>query len=364
MSQYTVIDADAHVIETEATWDYLEGDERRFRPNRVSGASDPNSEYWIVDGKVAGPPLSTRSDAFVEKAQAAHSRNVTTPTAARKLEDIDVRLAHMTELGVDVQVLYNSLWIASVTDRPDTQVALTRSWNRWLADIWKEGKGRLRWTCVLPTMVTDVAIEELRFAKEHGAVGICLQPFDAAGMFLEPSYYPIYEVAAELDMPVAIHVSNGDPVLYSKLRNRLELLRGMELITPTIAAGHGLMVSEVPTLFPTMRWAIVEGGASWIPFLMAHLNRVTGKHYTPEENPFRERNIYVTTLIGDDYKYIIDCVGEDQLMIGTDYGHTDPASELDAIYQFRNVDLPEQIRKKVLCDNPAAFYGIEATTTA
>jgi predicted TIM-barrel fold metal-dependent hydrolase len=208
-------------------------------------------------------------------------------------------------------------------------------------------------------MVPDVAVEEIRFAKEHGAVGICLQPYDATGMFLEPSYYPIYEVASELDLPVAIHVANGDPVLYSKLRNRLLLTRGMELIAPTVAAGHGLMASEVPTMFPKMRWAIVEGGASWIPFLMAHLTRVRQKQYTPESNPFRERNIYVTTLIGDDYKYIIDCVGEDQLMIGTDYGHTDPASELDAIEQFRHVDLPEHVRRKVLCDNPAKFYGID-----
>ena len=26
------IDADAHVIETEKTWDYLEGSDRRYRP--------------------------------------------------------------------------------------------------------------------------------------------------------------------------------------------------------------------------------------------------------------------------------------------------------------------------------------------
>jgi hypothetical protein len=27
------IDADAHVIECEKTWDYLEGEERRYRPD-------------------------------------------------------------------------------------------------------------------------------------------------------------------------------------------------------------------------------------------------------------------------------------------------------------------------------------------
>jgi len=45
------IDADAHVLETEKTWEYMEGAERRFRP-QVVGANDGSStdEYWLVDG--------------------------------------------------------------------------------------------------------------------------------------------------------------------------------------------------------------------------------------------------------------------------------------------------------------------------
>ena len=29
------IDADAHVLETEKTWEYMEGDDRKFRPQVV-----------------------------------------------------------------------------------------------------------------------------------------------------------------------------------------------------------------------------------------------------------------------------------------------------------------------------------------
>jgi hypothetical protein len=31
---YKVIDADAHVIETEDSWTYLEGSDRKFKPQR------------------------------------------------------------------------------------------------------------------------------------------------------------------------------------------------------------------------------------------------------------------------------------------------------------------------------------------
>jgi hypothetical protein len=45
------IDADAHVLETEKTWESLDGAQRKFRP-QVVGSTDASSsdEYWLVDG--------------------------------------------------------------------------------------------------------------------------------------------------------------------------------------------------------------------------------------------------------------------------------------------------------------------------
>jgi hypothetical protein len=47
----TVIDADAHVIENESTWDYMLESERQFKPKVVgaTSAKDP-FDYWMVDG--------------------------------------------------------------------------------------------------------------------------------------------------------------------------------------------------------------------------------------------------------------------------------------------------------------------------
>jgi hypothetical protein len=40
--------------------------------------------------------------------------------------------------------------------------------------------------------------------------------------------------------------------------------------------------------------------------------------------------IFVTCQIGDDVPYLIkNCMGENTLMIGTDYGHADSSTELD-----------------------------------
>src|SRR5207244_8039837 len=87
------------------------------------------------------------------------------------MEDLEARLKHMDELGVDIQVLYPTIFLRPYTKRPDLELAVTRSYNRWLADIWKYAPEWLRWVAGLPLLPMDEAWEAARVAKEHGACG-------------------------------------------------------------------------------------------------------------------------------------------------------------------------------------------------
>ena len=78
-------------------------------------------------------------------------------------------LGVMDELGIDIQVLHNTFWIEQVTTRAQAEVAICRSWNRWLADISKKSQGRLFYSCVVPAMDIGEAIAEIKFARENGA---------------------------------------------------------------------------------------------------------------------------------------------------------------------------------------------------
>ena len=53
-----VIDADAHVIENDHTWDFLEPSEAKYRPKVVSDPNNSLFQYWEVDGR-RGPPALT-----------------------------------------------------------------------------------------------------------------------------------------------------------------------------------------------------------------------------------------------------------------------------------------------------------------
>lgn len=354
-----VIDADAHVIESERTWDYLEPAEQKFRPQIIESSTGPKKRYWLIDGKIAGLRTAATSDDQFEQNSKTALRNVSVGAAARKMDDIDLRLNHMTELGIDIEVLHNSLWIEQVTKRPDIEVALCRSWNRWLADVWREGKGRLRWTCVVPTLDLEAAKEEMRFAQEHGAVGLCMQPYTGDLIMFDPYFFPLYEYAERLDLPVIIHIANGNPEFVEILRTRYGDGGGFATFrVPTVLACFDLLRNDVPSLFPNIRWGFVETSAQWVPWVMHEIARRNGKHYDADHNPFREKNIYITTQTDDDHEYLVRKIGEDNLVIGTDYGHSDPSSELDAIAIFRNGGLTESQKHKVLTTNPARLYGI------
>ena len=58
-----IIHADAHVIEAEHAWDYLEPSEKKFRPRLFYTPDDETRQYWVIDDKIRGfrfPTLSER----------------------------------------------------------------------------------------------------------------------------------------------------------------------------------------------------------------------------------------------------------------------------------------------------------------
>jgi predicted TIM-barrel fold metal-dependent hydrolase len=77
------------------------------------------------------------------------------------------------------------------------------------------------------------------------------------------------------------------------------------------------------------------------------------------DNFMREYRMFVTCENTDDLPYIVQHAGEDCLVIGTDYGHTDISSDIDAIGVFKTrTDLPSEVKRKILSDNARALYSL------
>ena len=354
-----VIDADAHVVETERVWDYLDASDEKYRPTLTASPENPRRQIWVLDGENLGNKFPSPDDKQSAEHLKRFGRAVATPIEARELSDVRQRLAHMDELGIDVQVLFNSLWITPLTSRPDAEIALSWAWNRWLAGVWKLGENRLRWTCVVPALTPPEAAAQIRFAKEHGAVGVCMRPFERERMMTDKFYYPIYEEAQRLDMPITVHLANGSPELFKLMTN--EAGGGFSTFrVPTVTSCYALIMSEIPRVFPKLRWGFIEVSSQWVPWVIHEaMRRSLGSANPISKDCLHEYNIYVSTQTDDDFPYVISYAGEENLVIGTDYGHGDTSSELNAIARFKAMDhLNDEVKRKILSDNPRRFYGI------
>ncbi len=354
-----IIDADAHVIETEHTWDFMEPSEQRFRPSLRAYPDKPGKWYWVVDGEICGHRTQTLGDRELRAMSEKTGRSVETPQPARELDDVGLRLKHMDELGIDIQVMHNSLWIEQVSRRPEVESALCRSWNRWLGDVWRKGGGRLRWTCVVPAALMDEAIEQMKEAQENGAVAVCLRPLEGERHLTDRYFYPLYEAASNLDMAIAVHIANANP-------DNCELYRSAPSGTvamfraPTVLSCYFVLMSELPTIFPKLRWGFIEASAQWVPWIyheVVNRYRVAGRELP--KDVFGEYNIFITCQTNDDVPYILRYSGDHSLVIGTDYGHTDPSSETNAIVKFqRQEGISQEAKKKILSENPTRLYGL------
>jgi hypothetical protein len=352
-----IVDSDAHVIETLRTFAYMEEGQEKFRPVLLKSAPDDtidtqggkarSKEYWLVDGNVWSP---TRNQGYDE----------TTP-GQREMTDIKGRLAHMDQMGIDVQVLYPTYFLSSKTENPDCERALIHSYNRWLADIWKKSDNRLRWVAIPPLRSMEKVADELRFCKDNGACGIFLVGIENDRELDDPYFYPLWEIAQKLDLAACIHSGIHSATYMNMFRN--SSTRFMSNRSPGVGAFHSLIMRDIPQKFPKMRWGFVEFSASWVPYA---INYTELSYWKNRNNPswssadlLKRNNIYVACQMSDDLPYIISKVGDDNLVIGTDYGHHDQATEIDAMRLMRDEGkLPEQTVNKILDANARAFYGL------
>jgi predicted TIM-barrel fold metal-dependent hydrolase len=341
----SVIDADAHVLETERTWDYMLESERSMRPRVVPTPKDAASggESWLVDGTHIGK-----------------ARNVGHDTAreAREMEDIRARLAHMDELDIDVQVLYPTIFLRPFTRRPEVELGLARSYNRWLIDIWKAAPERLRWVAVLPLLTMDKALEEARFAKENGACGIFMRGLEGDKRISDAYFFPLYEEADRLDLPICVHSATGSFAVHDYF---LDECGFNKFKLAVVGSFHSLIYNKVPETFPQTKWAFIEVSSQWIPYAIHDYARRFERSGAKVDkfDVLRRNRIWVACQTDDDLPYVLKYAGDSRLVIGTDYGHNDTSSEILALRKLREDGaVPPQVVKKILDDNAKALYSL------
>ena len=345
------IDADAHVVETDRTWEFMSESDRAYRPVAVTtndpGVRPNQREFWRIGSRVL-----PRRVFDVERTGAT--------LETQEMHSIAARVRHMDELGVDVHVLYPTLFLRPVTTDPKVEAALYRSYNRWMADIWSHAPERLRWAVLAPTMSMDLAVAELAWSKEHGACAVFIRGAEGDKLLSDPYFHPLYAAASRLDLPICIHSGNGSFHVQDLYEGESGIMARAKLTT--LAAVHEIIMSRLPAKFPDLRFGVIETSASWVPYfchdLAARMPRMFDTNVEMDAI-LRENRIFVACQTDDDLPYVLTYAGEETLVIGSDYGHADTSSELEALRHLKTAGkLPARVIDRILDDNARALYAI------
>jgi len=362
------IDADTHLFESTQVWNCIDEEMYLRRPIIVSGPKDTvyrRSGFWLIDGNIF--PKSAGKGGFLLGTPTEPGQIETMPDVrARELLDIPGRLQAMDLMGVATQVVYPTLFLAYITDDVKLEVALCRSYNRFMAGVWEQAQGRLRWVVVPPLRSIDASIAEINFAKEHGAVGLFFRGIERDRTLDDPYFFPVYQEAARLNMPICVHTGAGCPA-FTAIFDVTRSHTFPHTRTLPLMAFRNIVANKIPELFPALRFGFIEAGASWVPYVLHALRSVFGG--SPEQcgpKLFQKYRLYTAYEEWEDLPYLVRYVGEDNLVVGSDWGHHggrgrggDPSGQPEVFGNMRSrEDVPGVLINKMLSDNSRQLYGL------
>ena len=361
------IDADTHLFESTQVWDFLDEEMYPRRPIIVSGPKDTvyrRSGFWLIDGNIF--PKSAGKGGFLLGTPTEPGQLETMPDVrARELLDIPGRLQAMDLMGVATQVVYPTLFLAYITDDVKLEVALCRSYNRFMAGVWEQAQGRLRWVVVPPLRAIDASIEEINLPKSTALLASFFRGIERDRTLDDPYFFPVYQEAARLHMPICVHTGAGCPAFTAIFDVSRSHTFPHTRTLPDGLSQHRRQ--QNPELLP--------GAALWLHRGWRILGALCAARAaqrlwgSPEQwgpKLFQEYRLYTAYEEWEDLPYLVQYVGEDNLVVGSDWGHHggrgrggDPSGQPEVFGNMRSrEDVPGAVIDKMLADNARQLYAL------
>jgi predicted TIM-barrel fold metal-dependent hydrolase len=360
-----VVDADTHIAESEAMWRHIDSEMYPRRPIIAKIPDDTwykeRNAFWLIDGEIFPKPAGKASFSLITpSAQKRESGRGDIHLAVRELTDPAARLADMDRLGVEKQVIYPTLFLVYLTDDATLETALCRAYNRFIANACAQAPNRLKWAAVLPLRAPEASLQEIRWAKENGAVGVMFRGMEGNLTLDNPYFFPVYAEAEKLDLAICIHTGSGSRYLMQLFDVERNHTFAHNRVLPVVAF-RDLVANRIPERFPKLRFGFIEAAASWVPYMLHVLRRsVRGDLKNKDSRDlFREYRFWVACEADEELDHLVRFIGEDKLIIGSDYGHNDPSKEPEFVKNMRaREDVPPALVEKILCENARGFYGL------
>jgi predicted TIM-barrel fold metal-dependent hydrolase len=401
-----VFDGDNHYYEAvDAFTRYLDPQLGR---RIVQWAEIEGRKYQVIGGKVNHAVVNPTFDP-IAKAGAMSEYFRGNPSGRLPMEYLrerepirpeyrnhDARLKTMDEQGVDKIWLFPTLGVLyeqALVDDPEGVGIMFDAFNRWLEEDWGFAyENRIFAAPYISLADVDAAVKQLEWALDKGARLICMRPAAPnTPLGQRPPAFewfdPFWARVNEAGITVVAHAGDSGYSLNGYGRGNFMSgfggggggtsgfgdagsVLGREANTerrrargPSVAFVQferaiydflaSLVLDDFFGRFPNIRVASVENGAEFLPDMFRKLRSARNKMpmlFNADPVETFKQNIWINPFWEDDVNEVVDCMGADRVIFGSDWPHIEGMQEpLDYLPELKSFDDDDQ--RRILRDN-------------
>ena len=362
-NKYFMISADCHANEPARLW--AERIDKQYRDRIPRIVIDDKGVQWRVS-EGHRPDRLRLGDLEGED-----------QTRAKAGADPQDRLRDHARDGIDGEAIFPnkglSMW---ATPDPVFAQAQCRVWNEWAWETFGPYVDRLSPAAALATGDLEGSIAEVQRVAKQGFRFLTLpcKPIWGAHDVEHPNYNlplfdPLWAAIQDADLGITFHVSTGRDPRAARGNGGAVINYVSHSLSPTIEPVANLCASGVLERFPRLRFATIEAGIGWIPWLLGAMDEAYLKHHfwvRPKlpKLPSEYFRLHGAASFQED-KPGLDLAERytlvDNLMWGNDYPHHEGTWPHSAEAIERTMGgLNDAARAKVLGLNAARFFGFRA----
>jgi predicted TIM-barrel fold metal-dependent hydrolase len=376
--QYHVISTDDHIIEPPGLFDGRLPKEFEDRTPKLVESDD--GAAWHIPGVEKPVEMSGLGTAAGQKEEEFSPKSKTFDAMRPGCYDSRERLKDMDIDQVDIQVTFPTLpGLAGLTfieidDKPYA-LALIRAYNDWLVDDWAAADPeRILPAAILPLWDAEESARELRRVADRGIKVISLpstpQTIPGVKPFPDPSWDPIWDAMEETGIPAEIHIVSGKAVLGALASMGV----GAEIFvcmapSSNMATVATLLFSGILRKHPKLKFISAESGIGWVPYFIERADYTHRKHqfWTGTKIDVTPSDLFRQSIF---VNFISDRAGVelrhwmlDNIMLGTDYPHTDSSwPNTQMIIKEQMGDLPDEERSKICWKNAVRVFNLNGAS--
>jgi predicted TIM-barrel fold metal-dependent hydrolase len=297
------------------------------------------------------------------------------PAATRNPAD---RIKELDRQGVREALVYPTLANLvehSAAENPELTMAIIHALNEWMLEAWNfTYADRLFVTPVLNCAEVDNARRELEYVLKNGAKVALIKPAPVKGFRgwrspALPEFDPFWRDVEGAGLPIVLHASQPPLEEYVSKWEPPDTNNAFEMSAfKWVALGHreisdmitSLICHGTLTRFPKLRIASVENGSAWIHPLFHDLGDIYKKMpQNFDEHPldvFR-RNIWVSPFWEGSVSDVVETIGWDRVLFGSDYPHPEGLAEPKGFFKYAE-GMDRRRTYDFMGDNARRFLGL------